>query len=145
MPPAARARSHPHTRPAPSRAALGLALAGLLLAGCGSFGTPKPQPVADPNANPTNYKERIARYLVGILTDRADYLGARIAAPALKSVEQSERYVVCVEFNGHNERKERVAVFLSDSITQFIRSEPAQCAGVVYEPFKELAAELPPT
>jgi len=129
----------------PICAAVVVVCTSLLASGCTSFGKPKPELAIDPDAVPTNYKERIARYLVGLLTDRADFVGARIAAPALKPVEHSQHYVVCVEFNGHNERKERVAVFLYDSITQFIRSSPEQCAGAAYEPFKELAAELPPT
>jgi hypothetical protein len=109
------------------------------LAGC-SFNTQHPvTPTVDPNLYPQNYRKQVAVYLSMELSDRADFRGARISPPVLKPVGgDTPHYVVCLQFNGHSQIKNKVAIYLAGQITQFIDSTPEQCSDAVYQPFGEL-------
>ena len=120
-----------------------LALAATMLAGCSGFGADKPAPAIDPNAFPANYRKDVANFLPVNLMDRAEFRGALIAAPALKPVGDAQRYVVCLQFNGYNQRKDKVAIYFGGELQQFIDPTPEQCAGAAYQPFTELASEIP--
>jgi hypothetical protein len=50
---------------------------------------------------------------------------------------------VCLQFNGHSEIKNKVAIYLSGQITQFIDSTPALCGDAAYQPFTELEQVVP--
>ena len=89
-----------------SFAAASLAIA---VAGCGITKQPDPPPAVDPNLYPQNYRKQIAIYLSQELMDRADFRGARISPPMLKQAGDTAHYVVCVQFNGHSEIKNKVA------------------------------------
>ena len=52
-------------------------------------------------------------------------------------------YIVCVQFNGHGQIKNKVAIYLAGEITQFVDATPEQCGDAAYQPFKELEAEAP--
>jgi len=115
----------------------------IALAGC-SWNTQQPAaPVVDPNLYPQNYRRQMAIFLSQQLSDRADFRGARIGQLALKTVGDSSHYVVCLQFNGHSEIKNKVAIYLAGDITQFVDSTPAQCGDAVYAPFTELEQVLP--
>lgn len=119
-------------------------LAAAAVSGCTAFSGSKPvKPAVDPNTYPANYRNQIVTFLLTELTDRADFHGALIAEPALKPVQQSQRYVVCLELNGHNEQKTKVTIFLAGEITQFVDAKPEQCSGAAYQPFKELEDATP--
>jgi hypothetical protein len=122
----------------PGRAAalIGWMLAAFAVAACS--GSPKPAPVIDPNAFPAQYQLLIAKYLRTELTDAADYHGALISQPVMKPVGASNRYVVCLRFNGHSQIKDRAAIFLAGGINQFIVAKPEQCGDAQYQPFREL-------
>jgi hypothetical protein len=117
---------------------------GIAVAGC-SFNTQHPQaPTVDPNLYPQNYRKVVAIFLSQQLLDRADFRGARIAPAALKPVGgENPRYVVCLVFNGHNEIKNKMVIFLAGDITQFVDSTPQQCGDAVFQPFTELEQTLP--
>jgi hypothetical protein len=118
-----------------------LLLASLAIAGCSNT----PKPAADANVLPTDYRNQIATYLGQVVIDRADFRSSMIGAPVLKQVGASEHYIVCVMLNGHNQHKEKVVIYLGANINQFVDAAPGQCADAAYQPFKELAALLPPT
>ena len=121
------------------------ALLVLALAGCTGFGGPKKDPgPTDPNAYPANYRSQIATFLRQSLTNRADFRGAMISQPALLPIGDSQRYMVCVQFHGNGQVKNKVAVYFGGMIAQFIDSTPEQCGNAAYTPFTELAAALPP-
>ena len=112
------------------------------------FGGPKrdqPVPVVDPNAYPANYRKQIAAMLAKLLTTRADFHGALISEPALKPVAESSapHYVVCIQLNGRNQQRTKVAIFLGGDPTQFVDATPEQCTGVPYQSFTELEVEAP--
>ena len=124
-----------------ARTATALLLASLTIAGCSN--TPKPE--VDANVMPTDYRNQVATYLGQVVTDRADFRNSLVGSPVLKQVGANEHYVVCVMLNGHNQHKEKIAIYLGPNINQFIDATPGQCADAAYQPFKELAALLPPT
>lgn len=123
------------------RSGIALLLASLAIAGCSNT----PKPAADANVMPTDYRNEIATYLGQVVTDRADFRSSMIGTPVLKPVGSGEHYVVCVMLNGHNQHKEKVAIYLGTMVNQFVDAAPGQCADAAYQPFKELAALLPPT
>jgi hypothetical protein len=127
-------------------AGVAVALLALALAGCSGFGGPKKQDAAltDPNAYPANYRTQIAEFLRQSLATRADYRGALISQPVLKTVGDNQRYVVCLQFNGNSQINNKVAIYYAGMISQFIDSTPEQCGDAAYQPFKELSA-VPPT
>jgi len=127
-------------------------LAALALGGCSGglpgFGGPKQgqaAPTVDPNPFPANYQNQVALLLRTTLADRADFNGALIAAPALKPVVDSSNlhYVVCVQLNGHNERKSKAVIYLAGEPTQYVDATPQQCGDAAYRPFTELQAVQP--
>jgi|SRR5579884_841684 len=136
----------PAHRTAAAKFTLFVALAAMVLMGCSSSngGTaPQAAAAADPNPYPANYKQQIATLLSTTLSDRAEFRAALIAPPALKQVGDNPHYIVCVQLNGHNEHRDKVAIYLAGAITQFIDAAPDQCAGAAYEPFRELATRSP--
>jgi hypothetical protein len=123
-------------------------LAALALAGCaGGFGGSKnkqPDVVVNADLYPANYRVQIASMLVTLLTNRADY-NALISPPMLKPVPDSpnQHYVVCLQFNEADGPKTKVVIYLGGDPQQYVDASPEECDGAAYQPFTELAAELP--
>jgi hypothetical protein len=125
------------------RAGMVLMLAAGALAGCSGFSKPQQAATTDPNVFPASYRSTLLAFLRQSLTNKTDYRGAMISEPAIKPVGQSQRYVVCVQFNPQSAIKTKAAVYLSGQMTQFIDAAPEQCTDAVYQPFKELDAANP--
>jgi len=119
------------------------ALLPAVLAAAGCSKKEDPQVAADPNVFPANYRKDITAFLRQSLTNRADFHGAMISEPAIKPVEESQHYVVCVQFNPKSPIKTKAVIFLGGHMTQFVDATPAQCDGAAYQPFKELDAATP--
>ena len=127
-----------------SRAGAVLLLSAMTVAGCSSAKKQPPTPVAaDPNVFPANYRAQVERFLAQNLTDPTDFHGALIAQPALKRVGDTQHYVVCVQLNGRNRRKDKVAIYLAGELNQYVDSTPEQCGDAAYQPLKELENEKP--
>jgi hypothetical protein len=125
------------------RASMILMLAAGALAGCSGFGKPQQAATPDPNILPANYRTTLLAFLRQSLTNKDDFRGAMISEPAIKPVEGSAHYVVCVQFNPKSAIKTKAAIFLSGQMTQFVDAAPEQCADAAYQPFKELDAANP--
>jgi hypothetical protein len=101
------------------------------------------------NAFPANYKSDILSAMHAYLNDPTGIRDAAIAPPALKSVGNSTRYVVCLKFNPKKNAtsyagvKEIMAVFLGGRFDTFNDTPRDQCNGAAYAPFPELQ-KLPP-
>jgi hypothetical protein len=121
---------------------IAMVLASLLAAGCSNNSAPKPAVPVD-NTFPADYKNQIASFLSTVLIDRADYANSLIGTPTLVQVGDAPHYIVCVQFNGHNQHRDKVAIYLGQSVTQFVDAQPGQCANANYQPFRELAAMVP--
>lgn len=101
------------------------------------------------NAFPANYKSDILAAMHAYLNDPTAIHDAAITAPALKSVGNSTRYIVCIKFNAKKNAtqyagvKEVAARFLVGRFDQFIETPRDLCTGAAYTPFPELQ-KLPP-
>jgi hypothetical protein len=99
---------------------------------------------AEINVYPTNYKADILAGMHAYLNDPTGIRDAGVSEPMLKSVTNSPRYVVCVQFNGKQNGntyagvREFAAVFLAGHFDRFVEKAQEQCAGVSYTPFPEL-------
>ena len=127
-----------------SSLAVGFLLASLTAAGCAGGSDPKPPENAQSGPPPAQYKAQIAAFLRTTLVQRADFQGTLIGAPALKPVGQNQHYVVCLKFSPRSEFKEKVVIYLGESIAQFIDASPGQCADAAYQPFQDLEDMMPP-
>ena len=119
---------------------------GALVLGACSHHAPSTAVVENPelNAPPTNYQPEILAAMHAYLNDPTGIRDAEIAQPALKTVGDSQRYVVCVRFNAKkrgNEYagvKEVAAVFMVGRFDHFVDKAKEQCADATYTPFPEL-------
>lgn len=116
------------------------------------------------NVPPVNYKPDILAAMHAYLNDPTGIRDAGIAEPALRSVGNSRRYVVCLKLNAkkndntkqYSGTREMAAVFVAGRFDHFVdqhdqqkeaRFEPfadqpkeakETCAGATYAPFPEL-------
>lgn len=98
------------------------------------------------NAYPANYKSDILAGMHAYLNDPTGIRDAAISQPALKSVANDTRYIVCLRFNGKQDGgiyagdKQIAAVFLAGRFDDFLDTVAARepCAGAAYAPFPEL-------
>ena len=123
-----------------ARGSLACQLAALLaaLAGCSQFGKQEQKP--DPNAYPTNYKTDLLAYLLKNPDELVNVSAAYISTPALKQFGSESRYFVCLRLDGQDRRKEKIAIFFSELVNQFVDATSEQCGTVAYQPFPELLA-----
>jgi hypothetical protein len=120
-----------------------LIVATLFLGAC--TGT-RPISASDEEVNvyPANYKSDILSAMHVYLNNPAGIRDAAISAPALKSVEDLNRYVVCVQFNAKKNAteyagvKEFAAVFVVGHFDRFVEKGHEPCTGAAYTPFPEL-------
>jgi len=96
------------------------------------------------NAPPADYRREILGAMHAYLSDPSGIRDASIAEPALRTVGNSTRYVVCVRFNakkrggGYAGEKEMAAVFMVGRFDRFIEKAQEPCTGANYTPFPEL-------
>ncbi len=101
-------------------------------------------PKIEANVFPADYKNLIIK---SVKTDLL--MGVRDAAisdPTLRSLDNSERYVVCVRYNprtsdsggNYTGLTEHIVYFYQGQITQFLKADPDQCSWAAYKPFPEL-------
>ena len=93
----------------------------------------------DPNAYPANYRADLLEYLRRNPTAIASARDAYISAPSMKLFGSESRYFVCVKANDEGSQLEKIAVFLSRQIVQFVDAGE-QCGTAFYQPFPELVA-----
>jgi hypothetical protein len=113
------------------------------LAGCSGieFGRPEQKPV-DPNVYPTNYKTDLVAYVKTHPAEMLNARGAYISAPALKQVGSESRYFVCLRVDGQDWRQEKMVIFYSGGINQFVDATSEHCGAAAYQSFPELLTML---
>jgi hypothetical protein len=112
------------------------------VAGCSEIGFGRQPEKADPNAFPENYKRDVLGY---VQAHPAEFINARdasISTPALKQFGAENRYFVCLRANAPDSRKEKLVIFFSGRINQFIDAESDHCSAAQYQPFPDLMAEV---
>jgi hypothetical protein len=126
-----------------SLAGLGLAL-GLLLGACAHNAGDAAAANPELNAPPTDYKHEILGAMHAYLNDPTGIRDAAIAEPALRTINNTTRYIVCVRFNakkrggGYAGEKEVAAVFMVGRFDRFVEKPQEACIGANYAPFPEL-------
>lgn len=90
------------------------------------------------NMYPTDYRAELFGFLRADPT-LGDVKDALVSEPALKPIGSVSRYVVCVRFKSAAggapaDAKERIAIFFSGRVNQFIEATRDQCAAVSYNP-----------
>jgi hypothetical protein len=114
-----------------------------VLMGCSEIGFGRqPEKTVDPNTLPENYKKDVLAYVQAHPGELINTRDASISSPALKVFGTESRYFVCLQANAPDSRKEKLVIFFSGRINQFIDAEGGQCSGAAYQPFPELLAEL---
>jgi hypothetical protein len=118
----------------------------LLLAavtGCSEFGQwGKPDKPVDPNVYPANYKKDVLAYVKAHPAEMLNAREASISAPALTQFGGESRFFACLRVNGPDWRKDKMLIFYSGGINQFIDAESGQCGAAPYQPFPELVTEI---
>jgi hypothetical protein len=135
------------------RLAAGLVLGPVLLLGACAhhhFGADDPNAGKDDPANvlPANYKPDILAAMHAYLNDPTGIRDAGIAEPALRSVGDSRRYVVCLRLTAKKNdnakqyaaAREMAAVFVAGRFDHFADPAKEACAGASYAPFPEMEA-----
>jgi hypothetical protein len=111
------------------------------VAGCSEFGFGRDKAV-DPNLFPENYKKDILAYVENHPAELLNARDAAISAPALRQFGTESRYFSCLRADAPDLRKEKMVIFFSGRMNQFIDAESNQCSAVQYQPFPELLAQL---
>ncbi len=96
------------------------------------------------NVYPANYKSEILAAMHAYLNDPTGIREPAVSEPMIKSIGNSDRYLVCVRFNGKRRGSEYAgvkdvgALFIAGRFDRFIESVREQCAGAAYASFPEL-------
>jgi hypothetical protein len=91
-----------------------------------------------------DYKREILGAMHAYFSDPTGIRDAAIAEPALKTIGNTTRYVVCVRLNakkrggGYAGVKDMAAVFMVGRFDHFVEKAQEPCAGANYAPFPEL-------
>jgi hypothetical protein len=113
------------------------------VAGCSDFSLwGKPDKPTDANAYPENYKKDVLTYVKAHPAELLNAREASISAPALTQFGNESRFFACLRVNGPDWRKDKMLIFYSGGINQFIDAEGGQCAAAPYQPFPELVKEI---
>jgi hypothetical protein len=98
------------------------------------------------NAYPADYKADILAAMHAYLNDPTGIRDAAISPPAMKTIADHPRYIVCLRFDGKQDNgyyagdKQIAAVFLAGRFDEFTDPVAAKepCAGAAFAPFPEL-------
>jgi hypothetical protein len=112
------------------------------VAGCSELGLGRQPEKADPNAYPENYKKDVLAYVQTHPTEMLNARDASISMPALRQFGPENRYVACLRASSPDWRKDKMVIFFSGRINQFVDAESDHCSTVQYQPFPELVAQL---
>jgi hypothetical protein len=133
------------------RLGAGLILGVAVLAGACAhhhLGDDDPNAGKDDPANvlPANYKPDILAAMHAYLNDPTGIRDAGIAEPALRTVNNARRYVVCLRLTAKKNdnvrqyaaARDMAAVFVAGRFDHFADPAKETCAGASYAPFPEL-------
>jgi hypothetical protein len=118
------------------------AVAALLLANC-SDNLPnllaKDEPKVNPNLYPKEYKRTVVTFMTQNEANAIGIRDAAISEPALRQLENVERYVSCLRYTTRSgTQHERMIYYIGGQINQFVKTTPEQCSWANYAPFPEL-------
>lgn len=97
------------------------------------------------NVAPTDYRADILGAMRVYLNDPTGIRDGAISPLMLKSVNNANRYIVCVRYNAKKNAKEYAgvkeiaAVYVAGHFDHFVDKVSEPCGGATYAPFPELA------
>ena len=114
------------------------------------FGKGPVTPPADPTKFPADYKPEVADFIRRNTENPTKIRDAYIAKPVLKPIgKNQQQYITCVRYNPRDSQgkyegsQQRVAIFLSGGLNQFLPDDPQLCAGLTYERYPEIENMVP--
>ena len=119
---------------------LALALS-LVLAGCNSDWMNARDRATQANTQPPGpgYKADIVAFMRTYLNDPTGVRGAFISEPALRTIENADRYTLCLRYTARNAAsKDSLVVFRDGRFDRVIDTARETCKDAAYQPFPEL-------
>lgn len=116
----------------------------LFLTGCSSEWVASYERNQRANVTPTNYKADIAALMRTYLNDPTNVRDAYVSAPALRTLDNVDRYSVCLRYNARKSNgqyagsKESLVLFRDGRLDRIVDNARGQCKDVTYQPFHEL-------
>lgn len=116
----------------------------LLLAGCSSDWMAARERSAQANVTPTNYKADIVALMRTYLNDPRNVRDAYLSEPALRTLDNTERYTVCLRYNARKSNgqyagsKDNLVLFRDGRLDYIVDNARGQCKDAAYQPFHEL-------
>lgn len=113
------------------------------------FGKGPVTPPVEPRKFPADYKPEVADFIRRNTVNPTKIRDAYIAKPVLKPIGKTEQYITCVRYNPRDSAgkyegpQQRVAIFLSGGLNQFLDDDPQLCAGLTYERYPEIENMVP--
>jgi hypothetical protein len=97
------------------------------------------EPKVAPNVFPKEYKRSVVNFVTQNEQNPIGIRDAAISEPALRQLENVERYVSCLRYTTRSgTQHERMVYFIGGQINQFVKTTPEQCSWANYTPFPEL-------
>jgi hypothetical protein len=93
---------------------------------------------------PTNHRTEILAMMRSYLNDPTNVRDAGISEPALRTLDGTSRYTVCLRYNARKSNgqyagsKEAIVLFRDGRADQILDNPRGQCKDAAYQPFREL-------
>jgi hypothetical protein len=93
---------------------------------------------------PINYKADILAFMRAYLNDPSRVRDAYVSEPALRTIDQIDRYAVCLRYNARKSdgqyagSKDSLILFSDGRLDRMIDNARAQCRDAAFRPFPEL-------
>jgi hypothetical protein len=117
----------------------------LTLTGCNSEWIRDQQRSKQANTTPPiSDKADIVALMRTYLNDPTGVRDAFVSEPALRTVENSDRYTVCLRYNARKSggqyagSKDSLVLFRDGRLDRIVDNAPGQCKDATYQPFHEL-------
>jgi hypothetical protein len=120
-------------------------LLALMVAGCNSEWIRNQEGSKAANSVvPVNYKADIVALMHTYLNDPTGVRGAFVSEPTLQTIDNFDRYTVCLRYNARKSggqyagSKDSLVVFLYGRLDRIIDNARQRCKDAKYQPFPEL-------
>ncbi len=93
---------------------------------------------------PADYRGDIISFMRTYLNDPTQVRGAFVSEPALRTMNHSDRYTVCLRYNARKSdrqyagSKDSLVVFREGRLDRVVDNAREQCKDAAYQPFPEL-------
>ena len=119
----------------------------ITLGACSNFEAMREAVARNEYANtvlPQNYKAEILSFMRTYLNDPEKVRGAFVSEPQKRTIENVDRYVVCLRYSARNSSgryagsKDSLVLFRSGRLDRIVDNARERCKDAAYKPFPEL-------